>query len=163
MRRILYAALSTVAGLVLLVGVKTYGSPSAHSSTAGTARDTGATGTGRADGSSGTHNSSGSDGTTAKGKASGTPRTVAGQTVDTPYGPVQVEVRLSAAKILDVNALRLPDGNQRDIEIARYAIPQLRQEALDAQSAQIDTVSGATYTSEGYIRSLQSALDQSGG
>jgi uncharacterized protein with FMN-binding domain len=73
-----------------------------------------------------------------------------------------VEVRLSGSRIIDINAVRLPDGNQRDVEIAGYAVPQLRQEALSAQSAQIDTVSGATYTSEGYIRSLQSALDQSG-
>jgi uncharacterized protein with FMN-binding domain len=62
-------------------------------------------------------------------------------------------------KLADVTAVRTPDGNPRDRAIARYAVPQLRQEALAAQSAHIDSVSGASYTSDGYRRSLQSALD----
>ncbi|OEV26774.1 FMN-binding protein, partial [Streptomyces nanshensis] len=60
-------------------------------------------------------------------------------------------------------AVRLPDGNARDREIAASAVPQLTREALAAQSARIDAVSGATYTSDGYISSLQSALDRSHG
>ena len=55
-----------------------------------------------------------------------------------------------------------PNGNSQDVEIARYALPILIQETIDQQSANIDMVSGATYTSAGYIQSLQSALDQAG-
>jgi uncharacterized protein with FMN-binding domain len=58
-----------------------------------------------------------------------------------------------------VTALQVPSGNRRDAEINAYAVPQLRTEALAAQSAQIDVVSGATVTSEGYMESLQAALD----
>jgi uncharacterized protein with FMN-binding domain len=71
-------------------------------------------------------------------------------------------VTLTDGKITKVTALQLPDGNQRDREINDFAVPQLTQEALSAQSARIDAVSGATYTSDGYIRSLQSALDKAG-
>jgi uncharacterized protein with FMN-binding domain len=59
-----------------------------------------------------------------------------------------------------VTALQLPNDRQRDLEIDDFAIPQLTQETLSAQSARIDAVSGAIYTSEGYIQSLQSALDK---
>jgi uncharacterized protein with FMN-binding domain len=72
---------------------------------------------------------------------------------------VQVQVRIRSGKIVDVTALRQPDGNDRDREINSYAIPQLHDEVLAAQSAQIDAVSGATVTSNGYKQSLQSALD----
>jgi uncharacterized protein with FMN-binding domain len=84
---------------------------------------------------------------------------VNGTVADTRWGPVQVQVHLSGGRIVDVVALRVPDGNRRDREISAYAVPQLRQEALSAQSATIDTVSGATYTSGGYRESLQAALD----
>ncbi|WP_446216081.1 FMN-binding protein [Micromonospora sp. IBHARD004] len=72
---------------------------------------------------------------------------------------MQVQITVSAGKITDVTALRVPDGNHRDQEINDYAVPILRQQALAAQSAQIDTVSGATVTSDGYRESLQSAID----
>jgi uncharacterized protein with FMN-binding domain len=77
----------------------------------------------------------------------------------TRWGPVQVQVRIGGGKITDVTALQIPNGNRRDLEINSYAVPQLRSEALTAQSAAIDVVSGATVTSEGYINSLQAALD----
>lgn len=89
-----------------------------------------------------------------------TTTTYTGQTADTPYGPVQVEIWVSGGRITDVQALQLPNDTPRSQEISSYAGPQLRQEALQAQSANIDTVSGATYTSDGYRQSLQSALDQ---
>ena len=66
------------------------------------------------------------------------------------------------AKITAVNALEYPEGTPRDQQINSYAIPQLNQETLAADSAHIDTVSGATYTSGGYIGSLQNALDKAG-
>ena len=84
---------------------------------------------------------------------------VNGNVARTRWGPVQVQVRIRGGKIVDVIALRQPNGNDRDREINSYAIPQLHDEVLTAQSAQIDTVSGATVTSNGYQQSLQSALD----
>jgi uncharacterized protein with FMN-binding domain len=79
--------------------------------------------------------------------------------VDTQYGPVQVRVTLQGGRIVDVAALQLPNDRSRSVEISNYAAPQLRDEVLRAQSAKIDVVSGATYTSQGYIQSLQAALD----
>jgi uncharacterized protein with FMN-binding domain len=77
----------------------------------------------------------------------------------TVWGPVQVQVRITGRKITDVTTLIYPTGTERDQEINSYALPRLRRQALTVQSAQIDGVSGATYTSDGYRRSLQAALD----
>jgi uncharacterized protein with FMN-binding domain len=82
--------------------------------------------------------------------------------VDTRYGPVQVAVVLAGTKITAINILQVPDQERRDIEINNFAVPVLNQEALAAQSTKIDMVSGATYTSQGYLQSLQSALDKAG-
>ncbi|WP_405890371.1 FMN-binding protein [Streptomyces sp. NBC_01527] len=86
--------------------------------------------------------------------------TFTGDPIDTQYGTVQVAATLSKGKITSVKVLQAPDQNGRDRQIASYALPRLTQEALGAQSAHIDAVSGASYTSEGYIQSLQSALDR---
>lgn len=102
----------------------------------------------------------GFSGTGSGGLVSGT---YTGDSVDTRYGPVQVRVTVSGGRLTGVVVLRTPSENERDREIAGYAVPMLTSETLTAQSARIDTVSGATYTSEGYIRSLQSALDQAHG
>jgi uncharacterized protein with FMN-binding domain len=75
---------------------------------------------------------------------------------------VQVELTVNAGKVTDVQVVQYPSGNPRDQEINSYALPVLIQETLDAQSADIDMVSGATVTSVGYAQSLQSALDQAG-
>jgi uncharacterized protein with FMN-binding domain len=83
-----------------------------------------------------------------------------GDAVQTPFGTVQVQVTIQNGTITDVQALQLPSGGGHTGQVSSYAGPQLRSEALTAQSAQIDTISGATYTSEGYIQSLQSALDR---
>ena len=87
--------------------------------------------------------------------------TVDGPVVDTQFGPVQVRIAVAAGRITDVVALQLPTGRHSG-QISSYAGPVLRQEALQAQSAQIDTVSGATYTSDAYAQSLQAALDKAG-
>lgn len=91
---------------------------------------------------------------------SGAARQITGQAVDTQYGPVQVQITMVGTRIASINALQLPSDRSRSIEISQYAAPILRQEVLTAQSAQIDVVSGASYTSQGYADSLQSALDQ---
>ena len=83
-----------------------------------------------------------------------------GSTIQTPFGNVQVQVTIQNGQITDIQALQLPSSDRHSQEISQYAAPVLRSEALKAQSAQIDTVSGATYTSYAYAQSLQSALDQ---
>ncbi len=88
-----------------------------------------------------------------------TQRTVDGAVVSTPYGNVQVAAVVKGSHLVDVKALHLTDSSGTSRSISASAAPQLRSEALQAQSAQIDTVSGATYTSEGYRQSLQAALD----
>ena len=84
---------------------------------------------------------------------------VDGSVAQTRWGPVQVQVTIAGGRITNVTVLRQPNGNRRDQEINASAIPQLNQEVLAAQSAQVDTVGGATVTSDGYVQSLQAALD----
>jgi uncharacterized protein with FMN-binding domain len=88
--------------------------------------------------------------------------TVTGSVADTRWGPVQVQLTVAAKKITDVAVVQYPNGNGRDQEINAQALPILIQETLDKQSASIDMVSGATVTSDGYLQSLQSALDKAG-
>ena len=86
-------------------------------------------------------------------------RTVDGPVIGTPYGDVQVRVVLRASHIVDVQPLTLPSDRSRSRRISELAAPLLRTEVLQAQSANIDLLSGASYTSEGYAESLQGALD----
>ncbi|SCG47244.1 FMN-binding protein [Micromonospora humi] len=169
MRRITIWLLSTVAALVLLFSYRT--------STMGAGGETGAVATGNdpgggtwsgTDGGSGPSggdtgggSSTGGDGGTTGGDGgtTGGGGTATGSVAQTRWGPVQVKITVSAGKITDVAAVQVPDGNRRDQEINDYAVPILRQEALAAQSAEIDSVSGATVTSDGYRESLQSAID----
>lgn len=83
-----------------------------------------------------------------------------GQDAPNQYGDVQVKVVISSGKITDVQALTLPSDRQRSAEISQQAGPLLHDEVVQAQSAQIDILSGATFTSESYAQSVQSALDQ---
>ena len=73
-----------------------------------------------------------------------------------------MKLTVTGSKITAVDVVQYPDGNGRDAEINQYALPILVKETIDAQSAQIDMVSGATVTSDGYLQSLQSALDEAG-
>lgn len=124
--------------------------PSASSTPAGSDASSGSSDTGSSD-SSGTASASGT------GLKDGT---YTGTSVNTRFGPVQVRITISGGKITEATAITYPSSSGRDVAINRYAIPQLQQETVSAQSANIDMVSGATYTSDGYIGSLQSALDQ---
>jgi uncharacterized protein with FMN-binding domain len=90
----------------------------------------------------------------------GAARTVTGTVANTEYGPMQVELTLVGQKITKVTVLQRTDDGSESNEIDSMAIPQLTSETLAAQSARIDAVSGASYTSSGYIQSLQSALDK---
>jgi uncharacterized protein with FMN-binding domain len=88
--------------------------------------------------------------------------TIVGSSVQTRYGPVQVSVTFAAGQITDVQALQVPGGHHESVQFNARATPILAQEIISAQSGQLDTVSGATYTSEAYAQSVQSAIDQRG-
>lgn len=131
MRRITLWMLSTVAVLVLLFSYRTSTNSSAAAATTSVvSTDTGVGGT-----------------------------TYTGDTASTRWGDVQVQITVADGKITGVSVPVYPTENGRDQEINASAIPALVQETLSAQSAKIDTVSGATVTSDGYLESLQSALD----
>ena len=97
-----------------------------------------------------------------KPAASGVTGTFDGNTASTRWGPVQVRIVLKDGKIVAASALQSPDGDSRSRSISDQAIPYLVQETLAAQSAQISGVSGASYTSNGWFTSLQSALKKAG-
>ena len=99
------------------------------------------------------------DRTTTTTVSSGT-TTYTGTAIQTRYGAVQVQVTISNGKITSVTTLQAPSGDPHSSSVSAAATPVLASEALAAQSAKIDTVSGATFTSQGYLASLQSALDQ---
>jgi uncharacterized protein with FMN-binding domain len=92
--------------------------------------------------------------------SAGAVRTIDGDPSDNQYGTVQVEVTLQGGRITGITELQMPQDRQHSAEISQAAAPILEQEVLQAQSAQIDIVSGATFTSQSYAQSLQSALDK---
>lgn len=98
--------------------------------------------------------------TPATTEAAATGGTFTGVAAATRYGPVQVQITVQDGKITTATALEYPYHDHRDQEINDYAIPLLNQETVDGQSANISMVWGATYTSDGYLQSLQSAIDQ---
>ena len=89
-------------------------------------------------------------------------QTFTGTAAQTRYGPVQVEVTISGSTITNVSVPQFPSSDRRDAEINGRALPILVQQTVDTQSGDVDMVSGATYTSEGYRESLQAALDAAG-
>jgi len=100
--------------------------------------------------------------TTAAPKPAGVSGTFTGASANTVYGPVQVQITVSNGKITNAVALTYPTGSFRDQQINQQAIPYLIQETLAAQSANIQGVGGASYTSQGWVDSLQSALNKAG-
>jgi uncharacterized protein with FMN-binding domain len=158
MKRVLAAATLTLAGLAALLGFKTRDLAGATTTTTGGGNTTTSAGATTTSSAGATTTTAGSGGTTT---TAGTVQTD-GPTVGTPYGPVQVSVVVTNGQIVDVVALQLPGGNRESDQINAYAEPQLREMALQAQSANIDVVSGATFTSRAYAESLQGALDAAG-
>jgi len=143
---------------VLVVGWQIGAAALGHGTTSTTGTASGSSGTGTGTGTSGT----GTSGSTSSGSSTASTLkdgTYTGKSVQTRYGDIQVAVTVSGGRITDVTVPQYPQGNPRDAEINAYALPVLVQETLDAQSADIQTVSGATVTSDGYIESLQAALD----
>lgn len=162
MRRTVLTAGGTALGVVLLLAAKPHHTVAvAVPAVTAPEQDSSGTGSGTGAGSSSGSPSGSSPSASSTGgaaKSTGV-RTITGGSVDTRWGPVQVKVTFNGSKITAIDVVQEPDGNPRDQEINSQAIPILTQEALAAQSANIDAVSGASYTSEGYIGSLQSALD----
>jgi uncharacterized protein with FMN-binding domain len=83
-----------------------------------------------------------------------------GDTIQTKFGPVQVQAQIQNGILVAVAIIQYPDGDGKSVRINQRALPELQSEALTAQSAEVDTVSGATYTSNAYAKSLQSAIDE---
>jgi uncharacterized protein with FMN-binding domain len=164
MRRVVLSILGTIAGVGALLSFKTH--PGAGHPLSAVQPVTGPVAT--APSSAGTSPTApgpaGSSSAGSKSSASSTAapasRTLAGQAIQTRYGTVQVQVVLSGSTIQSVGYLQLTADDPRSEEINSQAAPILVQQTMQAQSANIDGVSGATYTSEGYLQSLQSALDQ---
>jgi uncharacterized protein with FMN-binding domain len=170
MRRIVTWAMSTLTVIVLLFSYHT-----SRSSVVATAETRPATmtaqsapntttdsasgssgGSGGTDGTSSSSSSSGSSGSSSSSAA----KTYAGDAIDTRYGPVQVQITVASGKITAVDVLQVPMSDRHDQMINSQAVPIYNDEAVQTQSANIDVVSGATFTWEGYTQSLQSAIDK---
>jgi uncharacterized protein with FMN-binding domain len=166
MRRNLMAFLGTLSALVLLFSYHTSRNSSGPTAVAAGPVTAGGTSGGSSGGSasggssSGDDSSSGSSGGSSRTSSTSGAKTYTGDVAQTQWGPVQVRITVTNGKITSVEPTQVPNGTFRDQEINSYAVPILNQEVVQAQSARIDAVSGATVTSDGYAQSLQSALDQ---
>jgi uncharacterized protein with FMN-binding domain len=103
---------------------------------------------------------SGSSNKSGTSTSRSSPATFTGDVASTRWGPVQVQITVQGGKITQSRAVQYPQNNNRDAMINGYALPILDQEVVQQQSAAIDTISGATVTTGGYLQSLQSAIDQ---
>lgn len=178
MRKVAGALIATVAGLIALLSFKSHtpagamaAAGSGTSALTGTASGStpapaagsgGGSGSGNGTSSNAPSASASSPAAAGAAKGAGKNGTYTGSSVDTMYGPVQVSATISGGKLTDVSVLQVPDRGGYEQQIVAVALPMLHSEALSAQSANIDIVSGATYTSQGYAQSLQSALNQAG-
>ncbi|MGH3162707.1 MAG: FMN-binding protein [Streptosporangiaceae bacterium] len=160
MRRVILVITGTIAGLVALLSFKS------HVPSAPVAATTG--GTGGTSSSSSASSGGGQtevvpgafpQGSIARNLPAGE-TAVDGKVASTAYGPVQIQLIKQAGKIVKVAVLVQPTNTLHDVQIGEFAFPKLISETLAAQNGKIDAVSGATYTSAGYIQSLQSVLDK---
>jgi len=165
-RRIIISSAATISGVVLLLSLK----PHSTATTSSASISTGSSQSSSTDGgtsaspspSTGSASSSASASSSSGSGSSTSTQTFTGTAAQTRFGPVQVKITVKNKKITNIEVVEYPSDNPKDQEINSYALPVLNQEAISAQSAQIDSVSGATYTSDGYVSSLQSAIDQAG-
>jgi FMN-binding domain len=168
MRRVILAVTGTIAGLVALLSFKSHVPSSPLATTAsgsgGASSSSGATPAASASAKGGgqTEVVPGAfpQGSIAKNLPAGE-TAVDGKVANTSYGPVQIQLIKRSGKIVKVAVLVQPTNTLHDVQIGEFAFPKLISETLAAQDAKIDAVSGASYTSAGYIQSLQSALDKS--
>ena len=170
-KKIVLWLMSTMTVLVLLFGYHTSTSSTAAASaessavapvSSGATSGSGSDSSGTSSGSSSAGSTSGSSSGSSSSGTTSTSTTFTGDSASTRWGPVQVEITVADGTITDISVVDYPNNNGKDQQINARALPVLVQETLKAQSADIDMVSGATVTSEGYVESLQSALDQAG-
>lgn len=158
MRRITVVLTSTIAAVVLLFSYRT--STNATAANSPTTDDTTTPTSGSTAGTTITPSaSSSSSGSSSSGSSTLNSGTFTGDAVSTQWGVVRVQIAVSNGTITAAKALQYPNENSKDQRINAYAIPQLNSQVTAAQSANIDGVSGATVTSNGYLQSLQSAID----
>ncbi|HET9968956.1 MAG TPA: FMN-binding protein [Streptosporangiaceae bacterium] len=167
MRRVILAVTGTIAGLAALLSFKSHVPSSPLATTASGSGGTSAAGaspsaSSSAKGGGQTEVVPGAfpQGSIAKNLPAGE-TAVDGKVANTSYGPVQIQLIKRSGKIVKVAVLVQPTNTLHDVQIGEFAFPKLISETLAAQDAKIDAVSGASYTSAGYIQSLQSALDKS--
>ena len=154
MRRIVTTILSTISIMVLLFSYHTSSSNAGVSASPVVQQPASSGSTSQSRSSTTTSSSTKKSGTATQSA------TYTGQSADTQWGPVQVQLTVQGGKITRSRAVQYPQGTNTDAQINGYALPILDQEVVQKQSASIDTVSGATVTSDGYLQSLQSAIDQ---
>jgi uncharacterized protein with FMN-binding domain len=171
MKRAALAIVSTLAGLVLLLSFKAHGTAASAQSTVAVSPTTSGSSPDRSAAtpsstkakSSSKKSSSARNPTTTKTPAAATTvTTYTGNAANTVYGPIEVKIIVGNGKVTSASAVEYPNQDPRDAQINSYAIPILNSEAVKAGTANIAHVSGATYTSGGYVASLQSALNQAG-
>ena len=160
MKRAVIVGTGTVAGIAAVLALNP--DPASQTASAATTKSSTSASSGSSAGSSSGSSSSGSS--SAGSSSSGASGTYTGDAVDVGrgYGTIQLEVTVESGRIVDIQALAVPENDHRSAEISSYSVPQLIQQALDAQSAQISGISGATYTSYGFAQSLTSALQRAG-
>ena len=163
MRRVILAVTGTIAGLVALLSFKSHvpSSPVAAASGSGGSTSSSSSTAPSSKGGGQTEVVPGAfpQGSIARNLPAGE-TAVNGNVANTAYGPVQIQLIKRNSKIVKVAVLKQPTNTLHDIQIGVAAFPRLISETLTAQTGKIDAVSGATYTSAGYIQSLQSALDK---
>jgi uncharacterized protein with FMN-binding domain len=165
MKRVLLSVTGTVLGLVALLSFKANTHPISSSAALPSAALPGSSssaGAAPSTSSSAPPKPGGTSSAAGKSSAAPTTKTVAGDAIQTQFGVVQVQISVSGKKITNASFLQLTAYDGHSAQINNAAGPILLQETLTAQSANIDTVSGASYTSQGYQQSLQSALDKAG-
>jgi hypothetical protein len=153
---VILAVTGTIAGLVALLSFKSHSPAVPVTSTSGTAGSA-ASSAPASSGGSGSVPGEFPQGSAAGSLTAGE-SAINGKVAQTAYGPVQVQLVVRNSKIVKVAILEQPANTMHDIQIGEFAFPKLISETLAAQDAKIDAVSGASYTSAGYISSLQSAL-----
>lgn len=169
MRKVLLALLLTAVGLGLLLSFRSRAATGTTTALGGSALSAGA-GTSTSPTTAGAATPAASASASPSASAAKTASagsgvkngTFTGTAESNPFGDVQVQAVISGGKLTNVVVLQVPDRGGYEDQIVQVAVPELKSEALSAQSANIDVVSGATYTSQGYAESLQSALDQAG-
>lgn len=163
-RSVIFAVLASAGVLVSgwYSGVLAAGAATSGQAVASGTSDTSdsATGSGRS-GSSGTTGPSGSSGSSGTDSgSSGSDSTVTGEAYSTRWGDVQVRITVEGGEITGIEAVELPENDGHSQRISQVAEPVLREEVLSSQSADVQLVGGATYTSRAYLNSLQSAIDK---